>query len=112
MRPLADFVKMAAFMVPNVDRVPYAVGGAIWQFVTGRKNQSDGFGRKVTGPGCTQDSHVRRAGYRPVNAAAARFLTAKASTAGAGAGVPGRAAVWGRPGAGPRRSPLPPRGSW
>src|SRR5947209_4323442 len=50
MRPLADLVKMAAFMGPTVSAVPYAAGGAIWQFVTAPKNRRDGFSLNLTGP--------------------------------------------------------------
>src|SRR6266850_6909185 len=43
MRPLADFVKMAAFMGHTLGCVPYALDAAEWEFVTGAKNSGDGF---------------------------------------------------------------------
>src|SRR2546423_15597427 len=44
MRPLADLVKMAAFMSPTVSCVPYALDGNTLRPVTGPKNHGDSYG--------------------------------------------------------------------
>src|SRR5438094_8568767 len=49
MRPFADFVKMAAFMLPTVSCVPYALDGNTLRPVTASKNHGDSFGRSLIG---------------------------------------------------------------
>src|SRR5256886_11429887 len=85
MRPLADLVKMAAFMSPTVSCVPYALDGNTLRPVTGPKNHGDSYGWSPIDLGSAADDPNRG---------------------------PIPAAVWGQPGPGPRAGPLRPAGCW
>src|SRR5256886_17141790 len=80
MRPLADLVKMAAFMSPTVSCVPYALDGNTLRPVTGPKNHGDSYG------------------WSPID------LVSAADAPNRGPGPP---AVWGQPG--PAHPACPPR---
>src|SRR2546423_13357515 len=84
MRPLADLVKMAAFMSPTVSCVPYALDGNTLRPVTGPKNHGDSYG------------------WSPIDLVSA----ADAPIRG-----PVPPAVWGQPEPARRALPLPPSGS-
>src|SRR5207245_11366129 len=85
MRPLADLVKMAAFMLPTVSCVPYALDGNTLRPVTASKNHGDSFGRSLIGLVSRLDAPIRGP-------------------------VPG--AVWDPPEPVRRSWVLPPAGSW
>src|SRR2546430_16606893 len=85
MRPLADLVKMAAFMSPTVSCVPYALDGNTLRPVTGPKNHGDSYG------------------WSPIDLVSA----ADAPIRG-----PVPAVLWGPPGPARRSLPLRPAGSW
>src|SRR5207249_11524677 len=59
MRPFADFVKMAAFMLPTVSCVPYALDGNTLRPVTASKNHGDSFGRSLIGLVSRLDAPIR-----------------------------------------------------
>src|SRR5256884_1556102 len=84
MRPLADLVKMAAFMSPTVSCVPYALDGNTLRPVTGPKNHGDSYG------------------WSPIDLV---------STAAAPNPGPSPRTVLGQPGPAPRALPLRPSGS-
>src|SRR2546423_9184469 len=83
MRPLADLVKMAAFMSPTVSCVPYALDGNTLRPVTGPKNHGDSYG------------------WSPID------LVSAADAPNRGPGPP---AVLGQPG--PAHPSLPPPPAW
>src|SRR5438876_10160163 len=59
MRPLADLVKMAAFMLPTVSCVPYALDGNTLRPVPASKNHGDSFGRSPIGLVSRLDAPIR-----------------------------------------------------
>src|SRR5437867_13018724 len=65
MRPLADLVKMAAFMSPTVSCVPYALDGNTLLPVTGPKNHGDSYGWRPI----DQDSSADEPNPAPVHEA-------------------------------------------